>query len=241
MIEEKRLEEILKTIGVNPFEIREKANYYLSDEFVEILAIQNGISLPTHKITHVPVMQKIPQPTHAIYEVSGFSYKFNDTKIAQKLQQFLQENASSIVGTDYNSSCGYNYSYMKSVSTDYYGSFSQQNVFTVEEYNDVSATLRSNKQVREAFDKAKKASDEQSEDYNDLSNAIKDAVSDACSIASQWDSLSCNFTKYEAALGYEAGMEAFVKVEKPGDLFIEWIKDSRIDSEKPQGDNTDKE
>jgi len=231
MIDEK-IQEILDGIGTIPFEIRKKADYYLSNEFVERIAIEHGIAIPSKNITYSPIYSEVPPFDKIVWNINGFSYDFINKEAALKLQSLLEELSNDICDTTYDSGVGYDHKYIENVPNAYYGRLNSSKVYSRKVYLETKAILISNKRIKNAFNEAKGEKEEKYEDYDELNKAIKYFVSAAMFTASQWDMLSEKFARYREVLEPEIAMTSFLSVEKPDAKFIEWLKaEKTIESE----------
>jgi len=231
MIDEKKLGRILDNIAETPFQIREKADYFLSEEFIEKKAIENGIPIPSRNVPFRPKLEDVEAAKEIVYGVSGFSCYFKNKKSALELQESLAKLSSSIVKLDYDYYHGdSNYKYIEIACEDSYGKLEAKTGYSQHEYDLIAAKIKRNKEITELFDKAKKDYEDKNEDYSELSNAIKKFVSEQASTASRWASLSEKYARYYEVLEPEEAMKAFIAVEKPEHLFIEWLKTNQTDS-----------
>jgi len=231
MIDEKKLKKILDNIAETPFQIREKADYFLSEEFIEKKAIENGIPIPSRNVSFRPKLEDIEAAKEIVYEVSGFSFYFKNKKSALELQELLTKLSSSIVNLDYDYYHGdSNHKFIKIAREDDYGRLGTKTGYPQHEYDLIADKLKRNKEITEAFDKAKKDYEDKNEDYSELSNAIKEFVSEQADTAYRWASLSEKYARYYEVLEPEEAMKAFIGIEKPEHLFIEWLKDNQTDS-----------
>ena len=223
-MEERKLKKILGSITETPFVIREKADYFLSEEFVEKMAIENGIPIPSHYIAFQPQLEIVEAKKEVVYTVGGFTFCLKNKQAALDLQELLVKLLPSIVKLDYDYYHGnIDFRYIESVDDGDFGNVGTKSGYSQHEYNSIAGKLKRNKELTEAFEKAKKHHESKHEDYTDLNNGIREFVSLQIETASRWASLKEKYNRYIEVLPTEEALNAFKAVEKPEVSFMEWL------------------
>lgn len=145
------------------------------DEYIKLKKAEQGIKIlvmPTY-----PAIREIPEPETTVYEVAGYS--FLTPEPAQEICEIINKHASKQRECTYDWNINRDTYYEKPKSYISMESVSIKKVFSQEKFQEIKDILKSNKLIKDSYEKVKEEYDEENEKASEIIENIYEQIQKA--------------------------------------------------------------